>query len=271
MKTLITLAALTATAVAAGLVTVYAGLYDISAIDQHLAPTYWILDMGMRKSVKRRAAGITVPPLRDAQVASRGEAHFREHCVQCHGAPGVSPAPFALGMTPVPANLAYTAREWKPAELFWVIKYGIKMTGMPAWEFRLADDEIWAIAAFLEELPRIPPRRYLAMTAPEHRPEGPVPDQTPPDAERGRTAIGQYACATCHRIPGIVGPNAEVGPPLEGIAGRSMLAGVLPNSPRNMARWIREPQTVNPGNGMPDLGVTERDARDIAAYLATLK
>lgn len=68
-----------------------------------------------------------------------------------------------------------------------------------------------------------------------------------------------------------MGPNAPVGPALEGIARRSMLAGVLPNSPVNMARWIREPQKVNPGSGMPDLGVTERDARDIAAYLATLR
>lgn len=271
MRTLITLAALAMTAAAAGLVTLYAGFYDISATDQHLAPTYWALDTGMRRSVKRRAAGVAVPPPGDARTVSRGEAHFREHCVHCHGAPGVSPAPFALGMTPVPANLAYTAREWSSAELFWVIKYGIKMTGMPAWEFRLADEEIWAIVAFLQELPRIPPRRYLAMPAPEHRPASALPGETPPDAERGRTAINQYACVTCHRIPGIVGPNAPVGPALEGIARRSMLAGVLPNSPVNMARWIREPQKVNPGSGMPDLGVTERDARDIAAYLATLR
>ncbi|HEX2197917.1 MAG TPA: c-type cytochrome, partial [Burkholderiales bacterium] len=90
-------------------------------------------------------------------------------------------------------------------------------------------------------------------------------------AARGERAINQYACVTCHEIPGIVGANAPVGPPLAGIASRVMLGGVLPNSPDNMVRWLREPQKIAPGTAMPDLGVTEQDARDIAAYLATLR
>jgi cytochrome c1 len=92
-----------------------------------------------------------------------------------------------------------------------------------------------------------------------------------PSARRGKQAINQYACVTCHAIPGIVGPNAPVGPPLAGVGSRLMLGGVLPNSPENMARWLRQPQKVAPLTAMPDLDVTERDARDIAAYLSTLK
>ena len=72
-------------------------------------------------------------------------------------------------------------------------------------------------------------------------------------------------------IPGIVGSNAPVGPPLAGVASRQMLGGVLPNSPENMVRWLRDPQKIAPLTAMPDLGVTERDAHDIAAYLATLR
>jgi cytochrome c1 len=72
-------------------------------------------------------------------------------------------------------------------------------------------------------------------------------------------------------IPGATGPRARVGPPLAGIASRKILAGVLPNTPENMVRWLRGPQSVDPPTAMPDLGVTERDARDITAYLATLK
>jgi mono/diheme cytochrome c family protein len=259
--------AVLAAAAAAGIF--YAGLYDISATDQHLAPTYWLLDTGMRRSVKQRAARITVPDLDRPEQKQRGLALFRQHCVQCHGAPGVAPEPFALGMTPAPANLVYTAREWSPAELFWVVKEGIKMTGMPAWKHRLSDDDIWAIVSLMRELPRLSPETYRAMKAPPATAS--APDVAVPDADRGKKTIEQYACVTCHEIPGVVGANAPVGPPLEAVGTRGFIAGVLPNTPENMVRWLRNPQAVSPKSAMPDLGVSERDARDIAAYLSTLK
>ena len=88
---------------------------------------------------------------------------------------------------------------------------------------------------------------------------------------RGKAALQQYACVTCHDIPGVVGAYAPVGPPLGGIAARKLIAGNLANTPENMIRWLRSPPSVNPVTAMPDLGVTERDARDIAEFLATLK
>ena len=253
-----------------GGVVLYAGLYDVSATNQHLGPTYWLLDTGMRRSVKRRTAGLAVPDLTDQQKLERGRVLYRSHCVSCHGAPGVAPEPHALGMTPTPAALVHTARAWSPAEIFLVVKEGIKMTGMPAWKYRMSDDDIWAVVAFLPEMARLTPRQYAALRT------GPLTAaiETPagaPDAARGKRAIYQYACVTCHAIPDIVGPNAPVGPPLAGIGARSMIAGVLPNSPENLARWIRSPQEVAPLTAMPTLGVTQRDARDIAAYLATLR
>ena len=266
MRCLFVLGALGAAALAAGAVTLYAGFYDISATDQHLAPTYRLLDIGMRESVKRRADELEAPQLENAE---RGFAIYRDHCVQCHGAPGVAPQPFALGMTPTPANLAYTAAHWKPAELFWVTREGIKMTGMPAWKYRLSDADIWATVAFLKRLPLLSPVEYRELKAPPHRREEHAVGE--PDAERGHQAINQYACVTCHRIPGVVGANAPVGPPLAGIGARTMIAGRLPNTFDNMVRWLREPQAVDPHTAMPALGVGERDARDIAAYLATLK
>ncbi len=266
---------------AAGGVALYAGAYDISATDQHLAPTYWLLDTGMRRSVKQRASGIAVPELRDPQQLETGLRLYRRHCSQCHGAPGVAPEPFALGMTPPPAALVHAAREWSPAEIFWVIKEGIKMTGMPAWSYRMRDDEIWAVVAFVREMARLTPRQYAewaagavaeAGTADASRQAEVTETLDPaPNAARGKRAIHQYACSTCHTIPGIVGPNAPVGPPLDGVGSRLMLGGVLPNSPENMVRWIRAPQRVAPLTAMPDLDVSERDARDIAAYLATLR
>jgi putative membrane protein len=91
------------------------------------------------------------------------------------------------------------------------------------------------------------------------------------DAERGRTAIRKYGCGSCHNIPGVMGAEGMVGPPLSQIAQRVYIAGVLPNEPDNMIRWIENPQAVDPKTAMPYMGVTTRDARDIAAYLYTLR
>ncbi|MEH3121359.1 MAG: c-type cytochrome [Sphingomonas phyllosphaerae] len=87
----------------------------------------------------------------------------------------------------------------------------------------------------------------------------------------GRVAIAAYGCGSCHVIPGIAGANGQVGPPLTKIAVRASIAGKLPNDPAAMTRWLEHPQAVVPGNDMPEQGVTRRDARDMTAYLYTLK
>ena len=262
------LAAIVAVAAAAA-AAFWFGAYNVAATAEHFALTHWLLDRGMQRSVKQRARSIAVPPLGDPAQIRRGVSLFREHCVQCHGAPGTAPASFALGMAPAPANLVYTAREWPAEDIFWTIKNGTRMTGMPAWEFRLSDEEIWTIVAFAKKLPELSPQTYRELKG---EPTGVRSEVVAtPDANRGRIAINQYACTTCHAIPGVVGPNAPVGPPLAGVAKRAILAGVLPNTPENMVRWLRAPQEVSPSSAMPNLGVSARDARDIAAYLATLR
>jgi cytochrome c len=89
--------------------------------------------------------------------------------------------------------------------------------------------------------------------------------------ERGRALVRSYGCGTCHQIPGVRGATGTVGPPLAGIANRSYLAGKLDNTPANLMRWIRTPREVSPGTAMPDMGVTEADAKDLSAYLETLR
>ena len=88
---------------------------------------------------------------------------------------------------------------------------------------------------------------------------------------RGVDAINRYGCATCHTIPGVPGATGLVGPNLQQVASRMYLAGVLQNTPDNMIRWIQHPREVDPLTAMPDLHVTDADARDIASYLYTLK
>ncbi|HYR10687.1 MAG TPA: c-type cytochrome [Longimicrobium sp.] len=90
------------------------------------------------------------------------------------------------------------------------------------------------------------------------------------NAYAGREKARDYGCGSCHTIPGIPGAHALVGPPLEGIAGRMYIAGVLTNTPQHMMSWIMDPPAIDSATAMPDVGVTEEDARDIAAYLYTL-
>jgi cytochrome c len=101
----------------------------------------------------------------------------------------------------------------------------------------------------------------------DRTPPAEVPDGNP---AMGRLAIERFGCGTCHAIPGVRGADGTVGPPLDRMGRRGYVAGHLPNNGPNLIRWIQDPQEVDPGNAMPDLGVGDVDARDIAAYLFTL-
>jgi cytochrome c1 len=98
-----------------------------------------------------------------------------------------------------------------------------------------------------------------------------VSEFTGGSAKNGKVAIDHYGCASCHTIPGIRGANGLVGPPLNQIASRVYIGGVLTNTPENMLRWLRDPPAVDPKTAMPNVHLTESDARDVAAYLYTLK
>ncbi len=90
------------------------------------------------------------------------------------------------------------------------------------------------------------------------------------DVLQAPQAFAKYGCGTCHAIPGIPGADGMVGPTLEHFSERSLLAGRLPNTPDNLMQWIQHPQHVHPGSDMPEMGVTDADARDMAAYLYSL-
>jgi cytochrome c2 len=91
------------------------------------------------------------------------------------------------------------------------------------------------------------------------------------DPERGIALIARLGCGTCHSVPGVAGAKGHVGPPLDNIGERTIVAGMLPNTPANMITWLRTPQSIVPGNAMPNMELNEHDARDVASYLATLR
>lgn len=90
------------------------------------------------------------------------------------------------------------------------------------------------------------------------------------DPERGRQLVASYGCVSCHTIPGVAGPASNVGPPLEKLALRAYLGGVVPNTPDDLVRWLLDPPVIDPRTAMPNMGLSEREARDVAAYLYTL-
>lgn len=153
-------------AFAAGPLFIYFGVYDVAATSEHSTPVYWLLHTAMTQSVRWRAAGIKPPPISDARMSERGAILYRDHCARCHGAPGVPPGDFALGLEPAPTNLAEAARRWKPAEIYWTVKHGVKMTGMPSWDARLSEADLWSVVAFVMRLPTLSPTDYRSLAEP---------------------------------------------------------------------------------------------------------
>src|SRR3546814_17101077 len=98
----------------------------------------------MREAVEHHARDSEVPPLSDPALVQRGFRQFEAVCVPCHGAPGVPSAQMGKGTNPAPPALSETVPQWTPAELFWIVKYGLKSTGKPAWGPTHRDDVLWA-------------------------------------------------------------------------------------------------------------------------------
>ena len=164
MRTVLVTVILTLVVLAlAGLGVIYSGLYDVAAHDAHWRAVSWAMQKTKTRSVQARAAAIVAPPgLDDPAMVLKGTDHFAAHCAVCHGAPGVPKGDIAKGMYPLPPDLAEAAALYSPAELFWVIKNGIKMTGMPSWRDH-SDGELWATVAFLRKLPTMTAQDYVKL------------------------------------------------------------------------------------------------------------
>ena len=163
MKVIGTLIVLLLLIVAAVLVTVYSGAYNIATTNHDNPTMNRLLDTAMTKSVQNHAKAITAPVLTNPDMIRLGFRHYDEMCVECHGAPGVHHEEIAEGLWPDAPDLAKTAGDWKPAELYWIIKNGIKFTAMPAWGPTHRDRDLWAMTAFVQTLPTMNAAQYQAM------------------------------------------------------------------------------------------------------------
>jgi len=163
----------------------FGGFYSVAVTAWEPAPVKWALVQVRQASIGRHADEIpSAMPGDPASVQAGARAYLARGCTNCHGGPGVDWAKFSEGLRPDPPDLKDVAKAAKPAELFWVIKNGINMTGMPSFgAIGVKDDELWKIVAFLKKLPTVTDAEFKAWTAPPAPPVTTVPaPAVPPPA-----------------------------------------------------------------------------------------
>ena len=164
MKILAAIGVLTILAAGAASLFFFGGFYSVAASDKAPAFVAKMLIMVRQASIARHAT--EAPPIKlddDAVVREGARAFAQRGCVNCHGAPGVQWAKFSEGLDPDPPDLAETAAGRDPREIFWIVKHGIGMTGMPSFGAAgVPDREIWAIAAFVKRLPKVSEQDFKA-------------------------------------------------------------------------------------------------------------
>lgn len=144
----------------------YTGLYNVSAAEGHTPLAQWYLSTISSNSIDARADAVDVPTdLSDSTRVVRAAATFDAMCVTCHGGPGVERGEIGEGLTPEPPELEHAAEEWEPAEIYWVLREGIKMAGMPAFGPTHSEETLWDLTAFVEHLPSMSPEQYRMLVA----------------------------------------------------------------------------------------------------------
>lgn len=154
---------------------IYSGAYHIGADVPHNNLTYWILETLRERSISSRAKSIDVPELKSPDLLLAGGPDYNEMCSSCHLKPGKMKSDMSLGLYPTPPNLSLPVSTHEAhghddasqlaQRQFWIIKHGIKASGMPAWGPTHDDQRIWAMVAFLQKLPELTPEQYQVLTA----------------------------------------------------------------------------------------------------------
>lgn len=150
-----------------GLIFIFTGAYNVSAMEPDPGLIHWVLESTSDNSVDARSQDIIVPELNKPEMIKEGIAHYKEMCESCHGGPGKEETELAKGLNPDAPNLVKWGWKMNPAKMFWVTKNGIKMTGMPAWGKTHSDDKIWSIVAAVKKLHEMSPSGYDAVKVEE--------------------------------------------------------------------------------------------------------
>lgn len=204
-----TLAAAMTVAAIGGLAVAAAGIVPMKASTGHWTVTARFLHFAMRQSVVTHAARISAPPLEEPALVMRGAAQYELACRPCHGGPDGQLPMIPANIVPPPRALAVHASDWRPRELFYIVKHGMKFTGMPAWAAQQRDDEVWAMAAFLRRLPTLGGAAYERLVRGDTTEPLDLVDQLQaPD-------VVATNCARCHGLDG-TGRGTGAFPRLDG-------------------------------------------------------
>ena len=242
-----------------GFLVALSGIVPIKASSGHLAITAWFLNFSMERSVATHSIGISAPDLDDRRMVVQGAGHFDGGCRPCHGSPG-TPRPIVAGeMTPHPPYLPPLLSKWEPDELFYIVKHGVKFTGMPAWPARVRDDEVWAVVAFLEVLAELDQEEYIALARgsdPYAKGGAPIEDLAEPDQP---PSIVVESCARCHGADGMGRGGAY--PRLAGQRPNYLYASMLAFARGHRYSGMMEPVAA---------GLSVEQMREVSRYYAGL-
>jgi cytochrome c553 len=243
------------------------GLVPITASSGHWPITAWFLNFTMSRSVSTHSLGTTVPALDDSGMVIKGATHYHRGCFPCHGNPAIHHPRIARQMTPHPPYLPPVLHEWKPEELFYIVKHGVKFTGMPAWPTQERDDEVWAIVAFLQKFPELDEQEYSRMVNGEEmdleaRPPGATGGEVVPiQTLSGRTSTAHSISDRCGRCHGEDGQGREAGvaPKLAGQQQAYLQASLEAYVKGDRPSGIMEPIAV---------GMSREEIREAAIYFS---
>ncbi len=198
-----------------GILVAVSGIIPINASSGHWATTRWFLQFSKERSVATHSLAIKSPPLDEPWLVLKGAGHYEIGCRPCHGSPDLHHPGIAQRMLPAPPYLAQTISKWEREELFYIVKHGLKFTGMPAWTSQQRDDEVWAIVAFLAAFPELDAEKYRELV----NGESPVIARDVPltDLEASETLNDPItaSCARCHGDDGL-GRDVAAFPKLAG-------------------------------------------------------
>jgi cytochrome c553 len=253
-------AAVAAVAAAGGFLVAASGIVPLAASSGHWAITYWVLEFGKRRSIATHTLGLELPSLDEPWLLLKGAGHYHDGCRPCHGAPALPTPRIAGAMTPPPADLLERVEVYDPKELFYIVKHGIKFTGMPAWPAQERDDEVLAVVAFLRALPRLDAESYRSLV----HGDGPAQDAVTPLAGLAATLEPPdevaASCSRCHGATGHGRGNAAF-PKLAGQKAEYLFQAMSAYASSQRNSGIMEPIAA---------GLDEAQWRELADYYAAL-
>lgn len=171
------------------------GVYNVAASSKHFAPTRWLLEVALRRSVVTHSLSVEDRAVDDMDLVRLGAGHYATGCAPCHGGPGEQRSPIVRSMLPAPPPLTEAARNWSDKQLFWIVKNGFKYTGMPAWPAQERSDEVWALVAFVRKLPDMSGDRYKQLASGNISRAPARPQEI---IHQGSPRFNLTACARCH-------------------------------------------------------------------------